>query len=169
MITFNDFKEKRKARKEDRKAYVQRVRECTGKLIKSYVDSLQLPNDTWKDAGGKVHPYVYLQDVKPRTGDGYHAKPEELTVDPIAGTEFVLHTVTDDDPERPQYESTRITVSLVGDILEVSVQGLHTFSPIDSDEKYSEVCEVIKEIILKSIGGNGYGKKDPDESVSLWD
>lgn len=169
MITFNDFKEKRKARKEDRKAYVQRVRECAGKLISHYVDSLQLPNDTWKDAAGKAYPYVFIQDLEPRTGDGNHAKPEELTVDSSAGARFVLVTITDDDPNKPQHESTRITISLVGDDLEVDIEGLHTFSPIDSDEKYSELCEFIKERILESIGGNGFGKKQPKESVNLWD
>lgn len=169
MITFNDFKERRKARKEERKAYVQRVRECAGKLISIYIDSLQLPNETWKDSAGKDCPYVFIQDLAPRTGDGNHAKPEEPTVDPSSGARFVLFTITDDDPNKPKYESTRISISLSGDALEVSIESLNTFSPIDSDEKYSEVCEFIKEGILESIGDNAFGKKQFAESVNLWD
>ncbi|EKN6041458.1 TPA: hypothetical protein ACPY8J_000559 [Yersinia enterocolitica] len=171
MITFNDLKEMRRANKEARKASVRRVRESASKLLSVYVESLQFPDEFLKDVRSEYYPYVYIQDIHPRTGDGINCKPTELTVDPANRIEFILFTVTDDNPDNLQHERLNIAIGIIDDGIEIIVKAEQagSFHPVDSEENYSEICEFIKENILMSMSGNYFGTSQESESVSLWD
>ncbi|MGC6230564.1 hypothetical protein VU677_07350 [Hafnia paralvei] len=166
VITYNDIKAKREATKEAQKAYVQKLRDVAKKLIDTYTQSLELPNESWRNLNGDKHPYVYIQS------GGFDCLPENVGVDPYKGASFDLYTVTDDNPREPQTEKVTVSINVIdGEKIEVVVTGsrIEAFTPVDSDEKINEVCEFIKDNIIMSMNDVSFGISTPKESVRLWD
>lgn len=170
MITFKDFKNKRAELKDNRHQYNELIRTSINNFIEVYINSLELPAESFQTEGYTHHPYVYVLD-----GNGHWANSfDELTIDKVNGATFELYTVIDDEPPIPRPMATRINVHVMDGklvyVLLADNQNNNVSVTIDSSDDLNAFSEMVKQSIVLKIENEPLGKKTKaDESVKLWD
>ncbi|EKM5944711.1 hypothetical protein PU166_001171 [Klebsiella pneumoniae] len=168
MITFKDIKNKKSQIKDEKVKYREAIKESINEFLKIYVDSLQLPAETFKFKDGRNHPYVFVvnKDGLPTTS----LTLDDLQVDKIHGASFVLNTVVDDEAPFPSPVQTSISVYFIDGNLEYLMQTNNVCFPVKNESDIRLFCEIVKENIIERIESEQIGKKSvKDESVKLWD
>lgn len=170
MITFKDFKNKRAALKENRNQYKELIRTSINNFLKIYIDSLELPGETFKTNDNQTHPYVYVMDDEGKWSHSF----DNLPVDKIDGSTFLLYTMVDDEPPVPRPIVTSINVHIMdGNLVYVIVadrQQDNVSVSVKSDDDLNSFSELVKKTIISTIESEQLGKKKKeDDSVKLWD
>lgn len=171
MITFKDIKNKKGQIKEEKAKYREKIKDSINQFLQMYVESLQLPAETFKFKDGHDHPYVFV--VNKVGFPTISLTLDDLQVDKINGASFVLNTVVDDEAPFPSPIQTSISVYFIDGNLEYSMKtdSINNESLIIKD-KFDIVnfCEIVKRSIIERIENEQIGKKSiKDESVKLWD
>ncbi|MFS6935309.1 hypothetical protein [Klebsiella oxytoca] len=172
MITFKDIKYKKSQINEEKNKYREVIKDSINEFLKIYVESLQLPAETFKFKDGRDHPYVFV--VNKAGQPTLSLTLDELQVDKINGASFVLNTVVDDEPPFPSPVQTSIQVYFIDGHLEYLIRSDNindsVYFPVNNENDISILCEVVKESIINKIESEQIGKKSAkDESVTLWD
>ncbi|MGR7527396.1 hypothetical protein [Klebsiella aerogenes] len=172
MITFKDIKNKKSQIKDEKAKSREAIKESINEFLKIYVDSLQLPAETFKFKDGRDHPYVFV--VNKVGFQTINLTLDDLEVDTINGASFVLNTVVDDEPPFPRPVQTYISAYFVDGNLEYSMKTDNinntVFFPVKNESDLRTFCELVKKSIIEKIESEQIGKKSAkDESINLWD
>lgn len=170
MITFKDLKNKRAELKVNRNQYKELILTSINNFIEIYINSLDLPAESFQTEGYTHHPYVYVINDNDRWGDSF----DNLEIDKVNGATFELYTVVDDEPPLPRPVVTRINVHVMDGklvyVLLADNQNNNVSVTIDSSDDLNAFSESVKRSIILKIESEPLGKKTKaDESVKLWD
>jgi|AGFS01.1.fsa_nt_gi hypothetical protein len=170
MITFKDLKNKRAELKVNRNQYKELILTSINNFIEIYINSLDLPAESFQTEGYTHHPYVYVINDNDRWGDSF----DNLEIDKVNGATFELYTVVDDEPPLPRPVVTRINVHVMDGklvyVLLADNQNNNVSVTIDSSDDLNAFSESVKRSIILKIESEPLGKKKKaDESVKLWD
>lgn len=170
MITFKDFKSKRAELKDNRRQYKELILASINEFIGVYINSLDLPADSFQTENKTHHPYVYVINENDRWGQSF----DSLAIEKVDGATFELYTVVDDEPPLPRPVATRINVHVMdGKIVYVLLadnQNNNISVTIHSSDDLKAFSEIVKQSIISNIESEPLGKKTKaDESVKLWD
>ncbi|MBW4196366.1 hypothetical protein JW310_06885 [Enterobacter cloacae subsp. cloacae] len=170
MITFKDFKNKRAELKVNRNQYKELILTSINNFIEIYINSLDLPAESFQTEGYTHHPYVYVINENDRWGHSF----DNLVIDKVNGATFELYTVVDDEPPLPRPVVTRINVHVMDGklvyVLLADNQNNNVSVTIDSSDDLIAFSEMVKRSIILKIESEPLGKKTKvDESVKLWD
>lgn len=170
MITFKDFKNKRAELKDNRNQYKELILKSINDFIGVYINSLELPAESFQTERCTHHPYVYVINGNDRWGTSF----DNLTIDKVDGATFELYTVIDDEPPLPRPVATRVNVHVMDDklvyVLMADSQDNNVSVTIKSPDDLNAFSEMVKQSIISKIESEPLGKKTKvDESVKLWD
>ncbi|EOK6109815.1 hypothetical protein ACM7X3_002873 [Escherichia coli] len=147
MITYDDIKAKRDTLKKTQREYVQTIRQAAKQLIDNYKASLDVSGKFWINILGEQQEYVYI------TQGGNYCELEDLIVELHGGGRFSLVTVIDDDPRAFVSVNSDISIYIEKEHLTVFVDGYgrKTFDYVDSEKKFNEISDFIKDSVLLSL------------------
>lgn len=168
MITFQDFKNKRAELKNNRHHYKELILTSINNFIEIYINSLELPAQSFQTESHTHYPYVYVINRNDRWSHSF----DSLTIDKVDGATFELYTVVDDEPPLPRPVVTRINVHVMDGklvyVLLTDNQNNNVSVTIHSSDDLNAFSEMVKRSIILKIDSEPLGKKTKaDESVKL--
>ncbi|WES67207.1 hypothetical protein [Superficieibacter sp. HKU1] len=159
MITFKDFKNKRAELKGNRHQYKELILTSINNFIVIYINSLELPAESFQTESHTHHPYVYVINKNGSWGHSF----DSLTIDKVDGATFELYTVIDDEPPLPRPVVTRINVHVMDGklvyVLLADNQNNNVSVTIHNSDDLKAFSEMVKQSIILKIESEPLGKK----------
>ncbi|MBW7618115.1 hypothetical protein ACXZAQ_02450 [Citrobacter portucalensis] len=157
VITFQDFRTKHSEVISAQGELRQGLINVGIKLRGALEDSLSLPQRQWKNpTTDEMVDYVYILAEKKGKTEVIH--PYEMNFDEGMGVSFLLAVTIDKTPTSFPKTTMAVPVRVVrnGEVYVINLRkgDYETSIPLEfNDSDLSEVCEVIKQFILKDLDG----------------
>ncbi|WP_248005676.1 hypothetical protein [Hafnia alvei] len=154
VMTFSDLKAKHLQLIETKWKVKDKLQSKVGELLGEYVDSLKVPEESWKDASGNYHKYVEIGAWK-SPGKFEPVPIPMLQIDENNALSFVIATTLDDNPLSGGYRhGVSITLWFEGAVLCALVgtgDDSSCFNVSQTKGGFYEVCAAIKALICLAI------------------
>jgi hypothetical protein len=155
VITFDDLRSKHSEVVGAQSNLRRELINVATKLKAAFVDSLSMAQSQWKDpTTDELIDYVYMGVEKNGKGEAVHAS--EMNFDDGMGLPFFIGVTIDKSPISFPKTTMAVTVRIVrdGDFFALNLRNgqFETSIPRDFNcEDLSEVCEVMKQFIIKDL------------------